>query len=138
MSEPFLERLSRFTPYAGGLDRDALLFAAGRGSARPNRGWITLAVLLTNTQVLSLVLLWPRPTPPEGGLTVAAAVASVHLPPAFVEPRTSEASASPGTWSTRHRLLDSENDDRPDDNVTLIESGPPLKVFGPRPSSLLN
>jgi hypothetical protein len=138
MSEPFLERLSRFTPHAGGLDRDALLFAAGRNSARPNRGWITLAVLLTNTQILSLVLLWPRPTPPEGGLTVAAAVAPVYLPPAIVEPRTSEAWASPGTWSTRHRLLDSETDDRPDDTVSLIDSGPPLKVFGPRPSSLVN
>ena len=40
MSEPILERLSRFTPDAGGLDRDALLFAAGRESARPNRGWM--------------------------------------------------------------------------------------------------
>ena len=38
MSEPILERLSRFTPDAGRLDRDALLFAAGRESARPNRG----------------------------------------------------------------------------------------------------
>ena len=66
MSEPFLERLSRFTPDAGGLDRDALLFAAGRGSARPNRGWMTLATLLASTQALSLVLLWPRPTPPAG------------------------------------------------------------------------
>ena len=53
MSEPFLERLSRFTPNAGGLDRDALLFAAGRASARPNRAWIALATLLTSTQVLS-------------------------------------------------------------------------------------
>ena len=86
MSEEFLERLSRFTPDAGGLDRDALLFAAGRASARPNRGWITLAALLANTQILSLVLLWPRPTPPEGGLTVAAAVAPVPSPPATLEP----------------------------------------------------
>ena len=65
MSEPFLERLSRFTPDAGRLDRDALLFAAGRGSVRPNRGWITLATLLASTQLLSLVLLvaaaLPRP-----------------------------------------------------------------------------
>ena len=32
MSESFLERLSRFTPDAGRLERDALLFAAGRRS----------------------------------------------------------------------------------------------------------
>ena len=34
MSEPFAERLSRFTPDGGGLDRDALLFAARTRSVR--------------------------------------------------------------------------------------------------------
>ena len=67
MSEPFLERLSRFTPDAGRLDRDALLFAAGRNSARPNRGWMTMAGLLAGTQALSLVLLWPPASPPPPG-----------------------------------------------------------------------
>jgi hypothetical protein len=138
MSEELLERLSRFTPDAGGLDRNALLFAAGRASARPNRGWVTLAALLANSQVLSLVLLWPRATPPVGGLPVVTDAAPVPSSPATVEPRTSEALAIPGTWSTRHRLLDSEPDDLADDTVSLIDSGPPLKVFGPRPSSLVN
>ena len=86
MSEPFLERLSRFTPDAGGLDRDALLFAAGRGSARPNRGWMTLAALLASTQALSLVLLWPHPTPPGGGIDRAPSPAC-PMPPATLEPR---------------------------------------------------
>jgi hypothetical protein len=136
MSEPFLERLSRFTPDAGGLDRDALLFAAGRGSVRPNRGWITLATLLASTQVLSLVLLWPHPTPPASRLTVANA--TVPMPSAAFEPRTSEALTSPGAWSARHNLLESETDNLPGDTVTLIDSGPPLKVLGPLPPSLLN
>ncbi len=138
MSEPFLERLSRFTPNAGGLDRDALLFAAGRGSARPNRGWITLAALLANTQILSLVLLWTRPNLPEGQLTVAVAVAPVPSPPATGDSRASEALASPGTWSRRHSLLEPLTDKLPDRTVTLIDSGPPLKVLGPLPTSLLN
>jgi hypothetical protein len=137
MSEPFLERLSRFTPDAGRLDRDALLFAAGRGSVRPNRGWITLATLLASTQVLSLVLLWPHPTPPERGLTVAVATAPVPVPPATLEPRTSEALASPGAWSARHSLLESETEDRPAGDVTFIDRGPPLRAF-PLPPSLLN
>jgi hypothetical protein len=131
MSEPFLERLSRFTPDAGRLDRDALLFAAGRGSVRPNRGWVTLATLLASTQLLSLVLLWPRPTPPAGQLTVAEATAPLDA-------RTSEALTRPGVWSARQRLLESKTDNVPDDTVTLIDSGPPLKVFGPLPPSLLN
>ena len=135
MSEPFLERLSRFTPDAGGLDRDALLFAAGRSSARPNRGWMTLASLLAGTQALSLVLLWPHPSPPAGRSTVP--VAGVPAPSAAPEPPASEASADPGLWSARHGLLESETDDRPAGDVTFIDSGPPLRAFPP-PPSLLN
>ena len=75
MSEPILERLSRFTPDAGGLDRDALLFAAGRESARPNRGWMTLASLLASTQALSLVASLASPEPAVAGLPVPVAAA---------------------------------------------------------------
>jgi hypothetical protein len=140
MSEPFLERLSRFTPNAGGLDRDALLFAAGRGSARPNRGWITLATLLAHAQILSLVILWPRPTPPpaEGRLTVAAVVDPASLPPMTLESPTPAALASAGTWWSRRRLVEPDKDELAVDSVTLIDSGPPLKILGPLPSSLLN
>ena len=135
MAEPSLERLSRFTPDAGRLDRDALLFAAGRSSARPNRGWMTLAALLVGTQSLSLALLWPHPTPPPGGLTLP--VARVPAPPAALEPPASKALVNPGLWSARHRLRESEAEDRPAGDFTLIESGPPLRAF-PRPPSLLN
>jgi hypothetical protein len=138
MSEEFLERLSRFKPDAGGLDRDALLFAAGRASARPNRGWVALAALLANTQILSLVLFWPRIAPQEGGLTVAVAVPPVPLPSAPLEPPTSEAWASARLWSARHRRLAPEAEDRPTGDVTFIESGPPLRASGPLPPSLLN
>src|SRR5204863_910510 len=109
MSEPFLERLSRFTPDAGALDRDALLFAAGRSSARPNRGWMTLASLLAGTQALSLAMLWPHPTPPAGGLTMP--VATAPAPPTAAEVPTSEAWASPGVWSAGHGLRNSETED---------------------------
>jgi hypothetical protein len=134
MSEEFLERLSRFTPNAGGLDRDALLFAAGRGSARPNRSWITLAALLANTQALSLVLLWPHPTPPAGRSTVA--VATLPEPPATLDPRTSESWVNPGLRADRHSLLKLETEDRPAGDVTFIDSGPPLRASGPLPSLL--
>lgn len=60
MSEFFAEQLSRFTPDGTGLDRDALLIAAGRASARPSRGWVTLACALAASQVLTFILLWPR------------------------------------------------------------------------------
>jgi hypothetical protein len=136
MSEPSLERLIRFTPNAGGLDRDALLFAAGRASARPSRGWKTLASGLAGTQVLSLALLWPRPAPPSAGIAVP--VAAVPEPPSTPEPPTSEPRAIAGIWSARHSRLASETTDCPAGDATLIESGPPLRASGPLPLSLLN
>jgi hypothetical protein len=138
MSAPFPERLSRFTPDAGGLDRDVLLYAAGRASARPNRGWIALAAALAVTQVLTVVLLWPRPAQPVAHLPPPAVQPAVS--PAPPEPPTSDAPDSPGIWSVHHNLLESEADDRPPpgNTVTVIDSGPPLRAFGPPPPSLLN
>ena len=129
MSEPFLERLSRFTPDAGGLNRDALLFAAGQSSARANRGWMSLTALLACTQLLSLILLWPNPSRPGGGTT--ANLASVPEWRATVEPAARDALANPGVWSARHSVLESELVDRPIDNLTLIDSEPPLRAFTP-------
>jgi hypothetical protein len=54
------ERLRRFTPDSGAIDRDALIFAAGRASAKNNVGWKALAGALAASQALSLALLWPR------------------------------------------------------------------------------
>jgi hypothetical protein len=136
MPEPFLERLTRFAPDAGGLDRDALLFAAGRSSARPNRGWKTLAGLLAGTQALSLVLLWPRPTPPTCGFVEL--VVAVPEPPATLEPPKSDSWANAGLWSTRHIPLASDAEDRPRGDVSFIESGPPLRASGPLRRLLLN
>jgi hypothetical protein len=65
MSEELTERLSRFTPDGGALDRDAVLFAAGRASAHPNCRWLALAGTLAASQLLTLVLLWPRPAAPD-------------------------------------------------------------------------
>jgi hypothetical protein len=139
MSEPFLERLSRFTPDAGSLERDALLFAAGRRSARPNRGWIALAAALAATQVLSLVLLWPSPAPPaDGGLTPRRPPPGANAP-AATEPPAADSPDSPDIWSVRHSPGELEADDRatPGKGVTIPDSGPPLRAFGPPPQSIL-
>jgi hypothetical protein len=136
MPEAFLERLSQFAPSAGGLDRDALLFAAGRASARPSRAWIALAAVLTSTQVLSFVLLWARPASPADGFVVA--VASLLPEPVTVEPEFRRPGAGPDIWSTRRGVLDPETANPPDDTVSLIDSGPPLRASGPLPASLLN
>jgi hypothetical protein len=130
MSEPFLERLSRFTPDAGGLNRDALLFAAGRNSARPNRRWMSLAGLMAGTQVLTLVLFfWPPSTRP--GSRVAVKLVTPPAQTVIFEPQATEAVTSSGVWTTRQSLLDLEAEDRPPETVTLIDSEPPARAFAP-------
>ena len=129
MSEPFLERMSRFTPDAGSVDRDALLFATGRASARPNRGWIALAGALAATQVLSLGLLWPHSTLPGAGAPVQVADVPSGSPEQPALP-------SPSVLLARH-TLESEPADRPDTG-TFVDSGPPLRAFSSPPSSILN
>ena len=136
MSEPFLERLNRFTPDPGGLDRDALLFAAGRSSTRPNRGWKTLACVLAGTQACSLVLLLLHPAPPKTELSVH--VAALPTSPQALERSASVASANPAIWSARQRLDESEPTDRPIDTLSLIDSEPPLRAFTPTTSILSN
>jgi len=134
MSESFLERLSRFTPDAGGLERDALLFAAGRGAARPSRAWKTLALMLAGTQVLTLALLWPHGLSRSTGVVVP--VAKRGSPP--IEPMSGEPLAHPGVWSAACRLENLETDARPAETVTFIDSEPPLRAFAAPPASILN
>ena len=76
------ERLNRFTPNAGGLDRDAILYAAGRQSARSWK-WPLLCAVLLVTQVVTLIALWPaaRNTDPVVPAPVQSAP-EPELPPA--------------------------------------------------------
>ena len=129
MSEP-IERLSRFTPDAAGLDRDALLFKAGRASARPNRRWQAICATLMTTQLLTLGLVfWPRSAvvlPERGAMPM----------PVVEAPR--EAPAAP-YWQQRDLAIASDGNLPP---PVLDEdpgpSAPPLRAFGALPVSLLN
>ena len=86
MPGPLEDGLSRFTPSLGHLDRDGLLFAAGRASARPARKWPTVAALLALSQALTLALLVtgtpPRPQPPAPAVPVVPAESVVPRPEA--------------------------------------------------------
>ena len=139
MSEPFLERLSRFTPSTG-LDRDGLLYEAGRRSARPNRAWTASTSVLAVTQVLSLVLLWPRMMPQAEERTLAANGPSIRAgESAMSEPSASDARGS--LWAARHNISESSFNDRSsagEDAGPFLESEPPLKAFTPSAASLMN
>jgi hypothetical protein len=127
MSEPLIDRLSRLTPDGTGLDRDALLFAAGRVSVRPKRRWVALAIALGASQLLTLVLLWPRPLP------------SAPAPVARTEPAVAPEPEPPPPWMPPDRAI-AVVGDRPRAVPVehLVPPRPPLYAFGAPPASLLN
>lgn len=138
MSEPLAERLSRFTPNAAELDRDALLFAAGRASMRPSRTWPALAGVLAVVQLLTVLLLWPRSAPPSPAPSV--------MPFAASEPHRAEPMPAPisetdpsALRALRQRMLETDLDYPVSPSAApMVPPDPPLHAFGKPPSSLLN
>jgi hypothetical protein len=121
-TDPMTERLSRLTPSAAGLDRDALLFAAGQRSAR-SRLWPAIAGVLAIAQVATLVALWPRDS--VGPLNVVA-------PAVYSQPFELPLASPPSDiWSAGSRpdVLQSTN---PPSSSEFVSSGPPLTVGSSR------
>lgn len=131
MSEPFAESLSRFTPDAAGLNRDALLFAAGRASVRPNRLWKALVAVLAVSQLLTLVSLWPH-TPPASSLT------SPSDPTPFAASETDLIGDSQDVDLYDRLLSRSLERPVPIRSETLVPPAPPLRAFGTPPATILN
>jgi hypothetical protein len=70
-------KLKRLQPAASGLNRDEILFQAGRATARPSRFWKGLALVLAISQVVTLAVWFARSsrqTPVEPVPTPAAVV----------------------------------------------------------------
>jgi hypothetical protein len=128
MSEPLAEHLSRFTPDATGLDRDALLFAAGRASVRPNRKWKTLAGALALSQVLTLVWLWPRTPPPQTSAPVVVESPAPVMPPDDLVPDL----PSDGVWRAGMLSMDLDRPKPPSDEA-MVAPEPPLRALAPLP-----
>jgi hypothetical protein len=120
--DPVTDRLARFTPSAAGLDRDALLFAAGRRSARASRLWLVATAVLALSQAATLVALWPREGP--------SAVVMPSVPPAAAptpDVRLSPASSDPSLWSVGSRpdVLDGPVAGSAGE---FVSTGPPLSA----------
>jgi hypothetical protein len=136
MSEPLEERLSRFTPETTHLNRDALLFAAGRASVRPSRHWQILAGVLAASQLLTLVCLWPRAplSPPHETSFVASESFRPNWTP-MPAPKP-----DPSEWRVlRQRMQDAYMDySIPLGAEPMGPQDPPLRAFGTTPGDLLN
>jgi hypothetical protein len=116
--DPVTDRLARFTPNASGLDRDALLFAAGQRSARGSRFWPIAAALLAVSQVVTLIALWPS----EPAKSPVVAPVPANSPP--LEPVGPTTPPSADVWTARSDpdLLSSP----PTTTGEFVTTGPPL------------
>jgi hypothetical protein len=138
LNDSFARRLKRFTPDRGGLDREALLFAAGRASARPNRGWMALAGTLAACQLVSLGLLWSRTSGPTHGPSRASPT-SVAETPFDERPHDPEAASPNELWVLRARMVSGGGDLRaPTIKGPLVPDEPPLRAFPLPASKILN
>lgn len=64
-SDPRIPRLARFTPTTAGIDRDAILFAAGQASASTGRVWkLATATLAISQSTMIGVWLFGSTAPP--------------------------------------------------------------------------
>lgn len=135
--DPLIQRLSQLTPDANGLDRDTLLFAAGRASARPDRRWPALAGALALSQVVILVVvLWPRPAVPVlDPIKTDPPIVAIEPP---LPPVPAEAYEPPGLWALREEIIAADGKLPLPTPIDLAPSKPPLHIFGPLPAELVN
>jgi hypothetical protein len=97
LTDPVARTLARFTPTAGGLDRDGLLFAAGRASAPKLRWWKRATAVLLVTQMATLAV-WLRPAADRSPAPAPEA-------PAAVEPPTAPAPLPPDSYGAFVRAV---------------------------------
>lgn len=98
--DPVFDKLTRFTPTASDLNRDAILFAAGRASARSRR-WPVIAGVLAVTQaiMLGLLLLPASPKqPPVANAPLQDSRPAVEQPPDYGREGIIQARSDPDRW----------------------------------------
>jgi hypothetical protein len=113
LNDPALDALAAalrgLAPPPAGLDRDALMFRAGRAAAPRRWAWPLATAASTAAAVVFGVLLWVRPEPPR----VVERI--VYLP---AEPPSAAADepappGDPGAWSRYLHLLSRDLDGLP-------------------------
>jgi hypothetical protein len=111
MNDPALDALAGalrgLAPRAGGLDRDALMFRAGRASAPRRWAW-PLATAASAAAALALgVLMWARPEPAPRVVERVVYLPAESPPRAPDQPAPSPGDAGTGTgsWSSYLQML---------------------------------
>jgi hypothetical protein len=125
--DPVLDKLARFTPDGSPVDPAAILFRAGRASARTHWGWkvAVAGLLLANLGTVGFFALRPeKPHQPPEPMPVPVAVPVVVPSP---EPQPSP-EVSPSPWSLGALLRTADPRDLPvaQTAIDLAPTEPPL------------
>jgi hypothetical protein len=128
-AEDNLKPLSSFTPRVEGIDRDAILFAAGRQSARSSWKWKIATSLLATTQAATLAL-WLNPVPTFDRTGQTAPTPSQFVENSSPTPSPSIApnsKADPNSFLVLHRLAEEGEWPRPE-TIEAVKSETPLTM----------
>jgi hypothetical protein len=137
-NDPFIRQLSQLTPDGTGLDRDALLFAAGKASARPNRRWLAVAAALAATQLVTLgIFLLPTHAPPAP-TPRQMSISAPNMKPMPASEPDPLAPNSLSIWVLSERFLEDAILPPMEPVEPMPPDEPPLRAFGPLPEYLLH
>ena len=127
--DPLLQKLARFTPSSDKIDRDAMLFAAGKAAGSTNRGWKLLATGLAMSQagMLAVWLAAPSLTDPlQTQSRPLAADVSPNTP--RLEQDSDRQTDSPGSYGNLMRHLERDGLPMPEPAVDAMPASPMLSA----------
>ena len=126
--DPLLQKLARFTPASTNIDRDAMLFAAGRAAGSTNRGWKLLAAGLAMSQAGMLVVWLAAPSVDRLQMQTRPMVAAKSEEAPRFEQDFDRQAESPGSYGNLMRHLERDGLPMPEPSVDPETSSPVLSA----------
>jgi hypothetical protein len=127
--DPLLQKLARFTPASDKIDRDAMLFAAGRAAGSTSRGWKLLATGLAMSQAGMLAIWLATPSVTDQLQTQSRPlVADVSPNAPRLEQESDRQTDSPGSYGNLMRHLERDGLPMPESAVDPLPASPVLSA----------
>ena len=126
--DPLLQKLVRFTPVSANIDRDAMLFAAGRAAGSTSRGWKLLAAGLAMSQAGMLGVWLAAPSFDQMQMQTRPLVADVSPDAPRLEWDSDRQADSPGSYGNLMRHLERDGLPLPEPAVDPMPASPVLSA----------
>jgi hypothetical protein len=126
--DPLLQKLARFTPTSNKIDRDAMLFAAGRAAGSTSRGWKLLAAGLAMSQAGILAIWLATPSIDRLQLQSRPLVAESSVNTPRLERDSDRQTESPESYGSLMRHLERDGLPMPESAVDPLPASPVLSA----------